>query len=526
LFLQRFNLVLTHLCFHLLQPNGISFHYQACPYIFVPCKILLAIPVLKTFNMKTFFYSLFFYFILVHQSQAQSIAINTDGSSPDLSSILDVKSTAKGILIPRLTLAQRSAIAAPATGLMIYQTDNTPGFYFYNGTAWGLMQDQLGNHTATQNIQLKGNKLSNTTGTTGISVSDGGAVSFNTTYISKGAPVSSKVFTVDSAGGILAKGAQGVGTIPATGEGVRFMWHPSKGSLRAGGAVSTEWDEANIGLYSTSFGTENTASGAGSVSMGVGCTADNYFAIAMGYYCKARGAGAVALGYRNTASGDYSVALGYRASTNGHEGSVVMGDASTTDSVRCFSNNQFVTRFAGGYRLYTRHTTAGTATTGVFLNANDNAWSSISDSTKKEKFAGADAEVFLQKLPAMRLGSWNYKGTDRRHYGAYAQEIFSAFGKDKYGPIGCDTLINSADMDGIMMVLLQGLEKRSTNELTTTKKLTQDLAELRKENDALKEKIARIESMEKQLLALQQQLDRQQAAVVTIISSAGDAARK
>jgi hypothetical protein len=52
------------------------------------------------------------------------------------SSVLDVKSTSKGILIPRNTLAQRNAISTPATGLLIYQTDNTPGFYYYNGSTW------------------------------------------------------------------------------------------------------------------------------------------------------------------------------------------------------------------------------------------------------------------------------------------------------------------------------------------------------------------------------------------------------
>jgi len=35
-----------------------------------------------------------------------------------------------------MTLAERDNIASPATGLLIYQTDNTPGFYFYNGSAW------------------------------------------------------------------------------------------------------------------------------------------------------------------------------------------------------------------------------------------------------------------------------------------------------------------------------------------------------------------------------------------------------
>lgn len=49
---------------------------------------------------------------------------------------LEVKSTNKGILFPRVTLAQRNLIASPATGLQVYQTDGTPGFYYYDGTKW------------------------------------------------------------------------------------------------------------------------------------------------------------------------------------------------------------------------------------------------------------------------------------------------------------------------------------------------------------------------------------------------------
>ena len=67
---------------------------------------------------------------------SQNVGINSDGSSPDGSAMLDVKSNMKGMLIPRMTQAQRDAISSPATGLMIYQTDNTTGFYYYNGTAW------------------------------------------------------------------------------------------------------------------------------------------------------------------------------------------------------------------------------------------------------------------------------------------------------------------------------------------------------------------------------------------------------
>jgi trimeric autotransporter adhesin len=63
------------------------------------------------------------------------VAINSDGSTPDNSAMLDIKSTSKGILFPRMTLTQRNAIASPANGLIIYQTDNTPGFYYNSGSS-------------------------------------------------------------------------------------------------------------------------------------------------------------------------------------------------------------------------------------------------------------------------------------------------------------------------------------------------------------------------------------------------------
>jgi hypothetical protein len=62
------------------------------------------------------------------------VGINTN--TPDTSSALEIESTTGGILIPRMTETQRDAIVSPASGLMIYQTDEVSGFYFYNGTGW------------------------------------------------------------------------------------------------------------------------------------------------------------------------------------------------------------------------------------------------------------------------------------------------------------------------------------------------------------------------------------------------------
>ena len=66
-------------------------------------------------------------------SFAQNMGINTDGSQPDSSAMLDVKSTGKGLLIPRMTSANRLTISSPAVGLLVYQTDQTAGFYYNAG---------------------------------------------------------------------------------------------------------------------------------------------------------------------------------------------------------------------------------------------------------------------------------------------------------------------------------------------------------------------------------------------------------
>jgi trimeric autotransporter adhesin len=78
----------------------------------------------------------------------QSLGINTP--NPDPSAALDVSATNKGMLIPRITFANRPA--NPATGLLIYQTDNTPGFYYYDGSMWKFISAGNGNNGTVTNV--------------------------------------------------------------------------------------------------------------------------------------------------------------------------------------------------------------------------------------------------------------------------------------------------------------------------------------------------------------------------------------
>jgi hypothetical protein len=87
-------------------------------------------------NTKKIFLSALVILLFSGISIAQ-VGIGTN--TPAASAQLDVSSTERGFLPPRMTSAQRDLIATPATGLLIFQTDNTPGYYFYNGTAWAAL---------------------------------------------------------------------------------------------------------------------------------------------------------------------------------------------------------------------------------------------------------------------------------------------------------------------------------------------------------------------------------------------------
>ncbi len=57
-------------------------------------------------------------------------------TTPHQSAALEIKDSTKGILIPRLKMSQRLAMANPAEGLMVYQVDSIRGYWHFNGVTW------------------------------------------------------------------------------------------------------------------------------------------------------------------------------------------------------------------------------------------------------------------------------------------------------------------------------------------------------------------------------------------------------
>ena len=253
---------------------------------------------------------------------AQSFAINTDGSDANASALLDVKSITKGLLIPRMTLINRNVIAAPATGLMIYQTDNTPGFYYYDGTAWVIVI------SSTNNLWLQSgaNIYNSNTGNVGI----GTSTPLARLHVSDGAILFSNT----------------VGTTPASGGGTRMMWIPAKGAFRAGSVIGNLWDDAYIGQnsmatgkdtqapgdYSTAMGNSSIAEGVASVAIGASSKAFGTYSTAMGWNTMASGISSTTMGWSSIASGDYSTAIG-RSTTASGISSTAIGRSTTASAI-------------------------------------------------------------------------------------------------------------------------------------------------------------------------------------------------
>ncbi len=90
---------------------------------------------MKTAMFYKLIHTIIFTAILTLGSMGQGVAVNDDGTPPHPGAILDVQSTDKGMLIPRLSTQERSSITNLVEGLLVYDTD-LKTFVFYSGTGW------------------------------------------------------------------------------------------------------------------------------------------------------------------------------------------------------------------------------------------------------------------------------------------------------------------------------------------------------------------------------------------------------
>jgi len=105
-------------------------------------------------------------------------------TTPNASAQLDVSSSSLGFLPPRMTSAQRVAIVNPAAGLLVYQTDGSPGLYGYDGSVWSTFSGKESALTFGTGFSRDGNTITTTpaSGTASGALASADWTHFNTAY--------------------------------------------------------------------------------------------------------------------------------------------------------------------------------------------------------------------------------------------------------------------------------------------------------------------------------------------------------
>ncbi|MCB9355598.1 MAG: tail fiber domain-containing protein [Lewinellaceae bacterium] len=288
----------------------------------------------KTTNhMRTL---LFLCFLSLSAPLAAQVAINQDNSTPDPSAMLDVKSSDKGLLIPRMTTAQRDAIVSPATGLLVFDTD-TESFWYRDSDSWVNL---------VAGWSLNGN-AGTVDGTNFIGTTDNVALDFRVNdlrvlrmeYVQNGLISGTNVnggsWLNNITNGVTGATAFGGLLIDATDHGNSVTDH---GGTIGGGAANIAGDSdanpSNANFATVSGGFVNVASAhASTVSGGQTNTANGLFSSVPG-------------GRFNTAAGEYSLAAG-RFARAMHNGTFVWAD-DADPFFESTANKQFLIRAGNG----------------------------------------------------------------------------------------------------------------------------------------------------------------------------------
>jgi len=261
-------------------------------------------------------------------------------TTPDASAALDITSTSKGLLIPRMTNTQRDAISSPVIGLMIYQTDGTVGFYYYNGSTWAHLPTSSGSLQSVTENANKGYRL----------------VNFDEAHY-----------------GDIGNNALDLSASISTSSYINPDYEPLSSNRGATGVNATAMGFATTakGDFSTAIGYETIASGIGSTAMGVDTAASGDTSTAMGNQTNALGKNSTAMGNGSKARGENSAAIGLLSEAEG-KNSTAMGNetfAAGEGSTAIGSETNASGKFSTAMGNLTTASDFGSVVIGQFNNA-------------------------------------------------------------------------------------------------------------------------------------------------------------
>jgi len=247
--------------------------------------------------------------MIASSSLTAQIAINEDNSVPDPSAMLDIKSINKGFLAPRMSTTQRNGIASPATGLLIYQTDSIPGFYFYDGTYW------VRSATGPGSAWLTAGNAGTTSGNDYIGTSDNQAFDIRTNNALRTRITTKGQIEVYNTGQSVFVG-EGAGANDDLTDNYNVFIGYNAGNANTVGLINTT--SGPYSLFSNTAGSHNIAIGSRALytqSFNNGGTAWNTWNLALG------DSALFSNQPTSTSNGAYNTALGHRSLTFNTTGS-------------------------------------------------------------------------------------------------------------------------------------------------------------------------------------------------------------
>jgi trimeric autotransporter adhesin len=473
--------------------------------------------------------------------------------SPNAKSMLDIESTTAGVLIPRMTTAQRTAIVSPPQGLMVYQTTIPEGLYMYNSSGWvaispsGFNNDLLPATTGTYNLGSNTFTWENLHLGNGIYHDGSQVIGVSSTSLAFG---KNSMDALDAANNI-AVGNYALSNITTGNTNIGIGYESLAAATSGSRNTSVGFESLNLlttGVDNTAIGTQslnvatsasfNTAIGSNtflfltsaSYNLAVGSNAgynnlsgnNNAYSGAFSGYENTIGSHNSGYGYsslRQNVTGSYNTAIGYYA------GSV---------------SNSFTTGTFVGSNAYTT-ATAVSNLTGIGNNARPTAsnqvrignssvtsiggyagWTNLSDGRFKteviENVVGLD--FILQLRPVTYhlnidklsdyLGETNQDDSEAAaarkskqamvYTGFIAQEVAAAANEVGFDFSGVDYPKNDQDMYGLryaefvvpIVKSIQEMFSTSTEQENKIVELNDKIHELEKQNEQLTENIAAI----------------------------------